>query len=157
MARVRLRASAILVAAFLLSAASLFPQDATGAATASLVIGPEARRGIELFAPDLTPHWYGRYSVPGGSVEVRYTTDRLPQAERWSPAPCASRVVVTNGVSSFRYTSEDGTWSVLMTTEGPVDLCAFLDQFVTRFNFFQRVESRGTADRPAFPAILELQ
>jgi hypothetical protein len=152
----RARARVPLIALVLLSAAAVIVPQAQDQSLAILATGPEPRRGIELFAPDLTPYWFGRYSVPGGTVEVRYTTDRLPQTEQWSSAGCASRAVVTDGVSSYRYTAEDGSWSVLMTTDGTVDLCSFADRFVTRFQFFQQVDSRGTAGRPAFPAILEL-
>lgn len=40
---------------------------------AVLSAGPDQRRGIELFAPDLTPFWYGRYSTENATIVIRYT------------------------------------------------------------------------------------
>jgi hypothetical protein len=151
--------SLFLTVALLISGMPLAAQDsaASSAENATLVEGPERRRGIEEFAPDLTAYWFGIYELPGGSVTVRYTESLLPQTADWPAAPCAMRTIVTDGADSYRYTASDGGWSVLLTTDGAVDLCGFADQFISRFQFFEGVERRiNPSGAPAFPAVVEL-
>lgn len=57
----------------------------------------------------------------------------------------------------YRYADPDAQWSILVTVDGVVDVCGFIDRFIDRFLFFQRVESRGRPGQaPAFPAVLEI-
>lgn len=141
----------------LVAGLSAAQQSGSPTTVATLSSGPDSRRGIELFAPDLTPFWYGRYSVGSGTVEVRYTEDPLPETTDWLPAPCSQRTVVTDGGQHYRYSADDGSWYILLTTDGPVDICGFVDVFVDRFLFFERIESRARGnDPPSFPAILEI-
>lgn len=165
----RLWTDSRLVALLLFATAALQPLTAQLTAspevpaTALLQLGPRSARGIDLIAPDLTPHWYGRYRVGGALLEVYYVREPLPKTADWAATPCLPRALRARepGLVYFEG-SGSPPWSLLVhLLEGElpptVSLCSFVDSFVETHLLFEGLEGvqvPGTA--PIFPAVIEL-
>ena len=129
--------------------------------TAILQAGPEQRRGIDALAPDVTAHWYGRYSVGAAAIEIRWVPTAFEQPAGWARAQCPERELRVNQ-TGLHYYAAGSRWSLFATIvsgELPagVTICAFVDGFVTRHLVFQRlpgIEFPGS--EPVFPAVIEL-
>ncbi|MFW5742797.1 MAG: hypothetical protein ACOCW3_04455 [Spirochaetota bacterium] len=130
------------------------------ARTAVLEIGPERRRGIDALAPDVTPHWYGRYRVAEAVVDVLYVDAPLERPATWTPTECRERALRAS--DGLVYHESDAGWSLLVEVaagELPPDvtLCIFVDRFITRHLLFESLEGVRVPDRePIFPAVIEL-
>jgi hypothetical protein len=149
----------LLVAALLLAVGRAGAQ--TVPVTALLEVGPQERRGIDALAPDVTPHWYGRYRVGSARVELRFIGSSLPRAANWPPAGCETRPLRSGG-GELRYYEHPAGWSLLVdvtsgTLPPSVTLCRFVDRFVERHLLFENLEALTIPGRaPVFPAVIEL-
>ena len=132
-------------------------------ATALLQSGPEPARGIDAIAPDVTPHWYGRYRVGEALVELRYASVPLPEPSGWPRAECEARPLRSSDGILHYYEHRTG-WSLLAVVSSgelppSVTICGFLDRFIERHLVFENLEevpeSRADAP-PVFPAVIEL-
>ncbi|MFW5688766.1 MAG: hypothetical protein ACOC1U_04260 [Spirochaetota bacterium] len=148
------------------SAASAQTPGAGGTAddvpwTALLQTGPDERRGIDLLAPDLTPHWHGRYRVGTAIVDLYYARAPLDDAAGWSGAPCPLRPLRARDAELFYYEDPAG-WSLLVhlvAGELPpgVTICAFTDRFIARHRLFEGLALVNVpGEAPIFPAVIEL-
>ncbi len=130
------------------------------ARTAVLEVGPEARRGIDAFAPDVTPYWYGRYRVAEAFVDVLYVDAPLERPAAWAPAACPERAL--RAADGLVYHESDAGWSLLVEVaagELPPDVtvCSFVDRFIAQHLFFSNLEGVRIPGRaPVFPAVIEL-
>ena len=150
----------LLLAVGLLAVAGTLPAQRI-ATTALLEIGPQARRGIDALAPDVTPHWYGRYAVAGASVDLIFVRAPLAEPSAWPQTPCVERRLrSTDG--RLHYYEHPAGWSVLVAVslgELPPGLtvCRFVDRFVDRHLAFENLEQvRTPGSAPVFPAVMEL-
>lgn len=130
------------------------------ARTAVLEVGPQARRGIDALAPDVTPYWYGRYRLADALIDIRYVDAPLGRPAAWAPAACPLREL--RAADGLSYYESDVGWSLLVEVasgELPPDVtvCAFVDRFVARHLLFERLEGVRVPGRaPVFPAVIEL-
>ncbi|MFW6292886.1 MAG: hypothetical protein ACOC7V_11245 [Spirochaetota bacterium] len=133
--------------------------------TAMLEVGPESRRGIDELAPDVTPHWYGRYRLADATIDIRYVDAPLERPSAWAPAACPERPLRTSGGLAY-YESEAG-WSLLVEIVSgdlppDVTVCVFVDRFIARHLLFERLEGvrlegvRRPGRAPVFPAVITL-
>ena len=130
----------------------VWPVEPSDGELATLWIGPVRRRGIDALAPDLTPHWYARYSVAGLEVEVFMFDAPFDRAQTWPVSSlCAERPLrARDGL--WYYASRRG-WSMIVSAADDALVCRFVDGFVTRYEFFVGVDGR-LGSVPPFPAIL---
>jgi hypothetical protein len=137
----------------------------TIAYTAILEEGPVERRGIDALAPDVTPHWYGRYRIADAYIDLRYVRSPLAAPADWPDSPCAARSL--RAIENLSYYESNAGWSLLVeltpggngSGELPpgVTVCRFVDRFVDRHLLFENLEAVTIPGRaPVFPAVIEL-
>jgi len=160
---VRVAATLVFVAALAGSVSAQAQPDAVAEvpATALLQVGPDSRRGIDAIAPDVTPHWYGRYRVGGALVELRYARAPLPAPAEWPRVECEARLLRSADGRLHYYEHRTG-WSLLAVVSSgelppSVSICGFVDRFVARHLVFENLEEVPGPDAPpVFPAVIEL-
>lgn len=122
-----------------------------------LLDGPQEQRGIEEFAPDLTPLWRGSYGIGPAVVAVRYVSGGVPGARQWSVSPC-SVPLRTNGEEVF-YLENPAGWSILIRSTGelpaPFSLCRFAEGFAEAYSRFAALDL-GQRGAPSFPGFIPL-
>ncbi|TFH05459.1 MAG: hypothetical protein E4H09_01970 [Spirochaetales bacterium] len=171
------------VAVCILSAILL--PGALGAQETSVVAylhsGPDPGSGVEFLQPNVTPYWQGIYAFGGANIVVWFLDYTVAEAESWERTRCSTRVIRADSGAQYFYYSA-GSWSVFVAVAAdippdsgearspaasvqglPVEpdlICLFVDRFVDRYNYFQRVDGpRRTASRtpPSFPAVLQIR
>jgi hypothetical protein len=148
----------VLACGIVLAAAFAAAQSGDEPGTAVLQEGPVQRRGIEYFAPDLTPHWYGTYAPAGsqdGLIEIYYATQPIQEAVNWPLSSCNSLRLRFDG-EAYYYLDED-EWALLFLPQADtIDLCGFATRFTRQFEFFQNLE-RNIWETPSFPAVIDFR
>lgn len=130
------------------------------ARTAVLEAGPESRRGIDPLAPDVTPHWHGRYRLADATIDVRYVDAPLERPAAWAPTACPERPL--RAADGLAYYEARAGWSLLVEiTSGElppdVTVCTFVDRFIARHLLFESLEGVRLPGRaPVFPAVITL-
>ncbi len=127
---------------------------------AVLLSGPEKKRGIDVFPPNVIDYFHGVYSFHGENVRVQFTREEIVPLTGWEQERCGDYPLFLLPEAAdgrvFFYQGPETTWSVFIKIPAHIeDHCVFISRFLDRLIYFIGV-SRG--DEPApFPAVLQLQ
>lgn len=141
-----------LAARLLAALAVVIAAGSAGAEPATLQIGPVRSRGIDVLAPDLTPHWYARYTVADIELEVYMLDAPFDRAAQWPVSTACAGQSLRAQDGLWYYASRRG-WSMIVSAPDDAPVCGFVERFVARYEFFSGVEGRP-GGVPPIPAVL---
>jgi hypothetical protein len=130
-------------------------QESTGEAV--LLRGPEAVRGVPVYAPNRIAAFQGVYRLGSETLEVLFTRQQLYVPAEWTPRLCGSlRLFEVEGAEPFslcyRHQGAFFLFFFFPDAQEPAYWCRFAASFVERFLFLLSFVDNET-DVP-FPAIL---